>query len=155
VPEQMIRNVNRVDHVAGVVRPENFETIIARMSEVFETTFDGPFERPAMGARMATSLDAGIELLTPSNDDPENPFNKMLAARGEHWISVVMGVRDMDATCDHLARLGYKPAMRKAGLAGTGDYPGRLTRLEQAMFGPGLFGGLGLSFCYSEEADPA
>jgi hypothetical protein len=149
----MIRNANRVDHVAGVVSRENFEGVIERMSALFQTTFYGPFDRPQMGALMATSLDAGIELLAPRDDDPENPFNKMLAVRGEHWISVVMGVQDIDASCDHLARLGYKPAAVKKGLAGTGEYPGRLTRLEQALFGPGPFGGLGVSLCCSEEAE--
>jgi hypothetical protein len=151
----MIRNVNRVDHIAGVVRRENFSAVIERMSHVFETTFDGPFDRAAMGALMATSLDAGIELLAPRDDDPENPFNKMLTSRGEHWISVVMGVRDIDASCAQLARLGYKPVAVKKDLAGKGDYPARLTRLEQALFGPGVFGGLGVSICYSEEAGGA
>jgi hypothetical protein len=149
----MIRNVNRVDHVAGVVSRANFETVIERMSQVFDTRFYGPFDRPQMGALMATSLDAGIELLAPRDDDPENAFNKMLAARGEHWISVVMGVRDIDASCDHLSRLGYKPMAVKKGLAGTGEYPDRLTRLEQALFGPGAFGDLGVSLCCSEEAE--
>lgn len=151
----MIRNVNRIDHVAGVVRRENFAAVIARMAEVFDTRFDGPFDRPAMRAQVAMSLDAGIELLAPADDDPENPFNRLLAAKGEHWLSVVMGVRDMDATCDHLARLGYKPAMRKSALGGSDAYPDRLTRLEQAVFAPGLFGELSLSFCCSEEADRA
>jgi hypothetical protein len=149
----MIRNINRIDHVAGVVARENFETVIARMSEILGTRFYGPFERPAMKARVAMSIDSGIELLSPADDDPENPFNKMLAGRGEHWLSVVMGVRDMDETCDQLARLGYKPMMRKSALAGAEQYPEPLTRLEQAIFAPGMFGGLSLSFCYSEEAD--
>ncbi len=149
----MIRNVNRIDHVAGVVRAENFEAVIARMSELFDTRFDGPFDRPAMRARVAMSLDTGIELLSPADDDPESPFNKLLAAKGEHWMSVVMGVREMDATCDHLARLGYTPMMRKSALGGAEQYPPRLTALEQAVFAPGMFGGLSLSFCQSEEAD--
>jgi len=149
----MIRNVNRIDHVAGVVRREHFEEVIARMAEIFDTRFYGPFDRPAMGARVAMSLDAGIELLSPANDDPDNAFNKMLAAKGEHWLSVVMGVRDMDATCNHLAKLGYKPMMRKSALGGSDTYPDKLTRLEQAVFAPGMFGDLSLSFCCSEEAD--
>ena len=148
----MIRNVNRIDHVAGIVRRENLEDMIARMSEIFDTRFYGPYDRPAMRARVAMSLDSGIELLAPADDVPENPFNKMLAAKGEHWLSVVMGVRDMEATCDHLARLGYKPMMRKSALGGNDEYPDRLTRLEQAVFTPGMFGGLSLSFCVSEEA---
>ncbi|MBW8752585.1 MAG: VOC family protein [Sphingomonadales bacterium] len=148
----MIRNVNRIDHVAGVVRRENLEPVMERMSEIFAARFHGPYDRPAMRARVAMSLDAGIELLAPADDDPENPFNQMLSAKGEHWLSVVMGVRDMDATCDHLARLGYKPMMRKSALGGTDQYPDKLTRLEQAVYAPGMFGGLSLSFCCSEEA---
>lgn len=149
----MIRNVNRIDHVAGLVRRENLETVIARMAELFDTRFDGPFARPAMRAQVAMALDAGIELLAPADDDPESPLNKLLAARGEHWLSVVMGLRDMDAACDHLARLGYRPAMRKSALGGGDRYPERLTRLEQAVFAPGPFGDLSLSFCVSEEAE--
>lgn len=149
----MIRNVNRVDHVVGVVRRENLEGVIARMSEIFATRFYGPYDRPAMRAQVAMSLDAGIELLAPADDDPENPFNKMLAAKGEHWLSVVMGVRDMDATCDHLARLGYKPMARKSALGGSDTYPDTLTRLDQAVFASGMFGELSLSFCSSEVSD--
>jgi 4-hydroxyphenylpyruvate dioxygenase-like putative hemolysin len=151
----MIRNVNRIDHVAGVVHRENLEDVIARMSEIFGTRFHGPYDRPAMKARVAMSLDAGIELLAPADDDPDSPFNKLLAAKGEHWMSVVMGVRDMNATCDHLAKLGYKPMLRKEALGGTEEYPEPLTKLEQAVFAPGMFGGLSLSFCFSEEAGGA
>lgn len=149
----MPRNINRIDHVAGVVRRENLETIVERMSALFETTFDGPFDRPQMGAVMTTSLDAGIELLAPRDDDPDNAFNKMLAERGEHWISVVVGVRDVDVAADQFAKLGYKPAAVKKGLAGSAEYPARYTRLDQALFMPGAFGGLSLSVCASDLVD--
>ena len=149
----MIRNVNRIDHVAGVVRRENLQCVIDRMTALFDTRFHGPFDRPAMRAQVAMSLDAGIELLAPADDEPDNPFNQLIAAKGEHWLSVVMGVGDMDATCDHFARLGYKTVMRKSALGGTDAYPERLTRLEQAVFAPGAFGELSLSVCISEEAD--
>jgi hypothetical protein len=151
----MIRNVNRVDHVAGLVRPENYEATIARFAEVFDTEFYGPTDRPETGMRVAVSLDTGIELITPLNDKPENPFNQMLAARGEHWISVVMGVKDIDASCDHLARLGYKPMMRKSGLDGGDPYRGRLARLDQAMFAPGVFAGLSVALCSADERESA
>jgi hypothetical protein len=148
----MIRNANRIDHVAGLVRPENFEATIARFAEVFDTRFYGPTEKPEVGMRVALSLDAGIELIAPLDDDPENPFNKMLAARGEHWISVVMGVADIDASCDHLARLGYKPIARRSGLDGGDTYRGRLSRYDQAMLAPGSFAGLSVALCIAEES---
>jgi hypothetical protein len=147
----MIRNANRIDHVAGLVRPENYEATIARFAELFGTEFYGPTDRPEVGMRVALSLDSGIELITPLDDNPENPFNKMLSARGEHWISVVMGVRNMDASCDHLARLGYKPMSRRSGLDNGDPYRGRLARYQLATFAPGAFAGLSVALCSGEE----
>jgi len=149
----MIRNVNRIDHVAALIRPENLEAVADRMAEVFRTKFYGPFDRPAAGLRIATSLDVGIELVSPLDDNPENPLNKMLAERGEHWMSVVVGVGDMDATCDHLARLGYKARVRRQGLTGEEPYAHRVTSMEQAMYDPDLSGGLPLAFCCIEERE--
>lgn len=151
----MIRNANRVDHVAALVRRENLEATAARMAEALLTKFYGPFDRPAAGIRIATTIDGGIELVSPLTDDPANPLNGMLAQRGEHWMSVVFGVADMDATCDHLARLGYTPRMRRQGLTGEEPYADRITSMEQAMFDPGLFNGLPFAFCCIEERDGA
>jgi hypothetical protein len=57
----------------------------------------------------------------------------------------------MNETCDHLARLGYTPRMRRQGLTGEEPYAGRVTSMEQAMFDPGLFMGLPFAFCSIEE----
>jgi hypothetical protein len=149
----MIRNVNRIDHVAALIRPENLEAVAARMAEALRTTFYGPFDRPAAGLRIATSLDAGIELVSPLTDDPANPLNRMLAERGEHWMSVVFGVSDMAEACDHLARLGYTPRMRRQGFTGEEPYAHRVTSMEQAMFDPALSGGLPFALCCIEERE--
>jgi hypothetical protein len=149
----MIRNVNRIDHVAALIRPENLEAAAARLAEMLNTRVYGPFDRPTAGLRIATSLDAGIELVSPLDDNPDNPLNKMLATKGEHWMSVVVGVANMNETCDHLARLGYTPRMRRQGLTGEEPYAGRVTSMEQAMFDPGLFMGLPFAFCSIEERE--
>ncbi|MFA7603174.1 MAG: hypothetical protein WCY29_09215 [Novosphingobium sp.] len=151
----MIRNVSRVDHVAGLVRLENLDSVIERMSTVLQTSFHGPFDRPQSGMRVAVSIDAGIELIAPLSPDPDNPLNRLLAERGEHWVSVVFGVRSMDATCDHLARLGYKPTWRGSPLQGDEPYIERVARMDYASFDPGLFHGLPCILAEIEERGPA
>jgi hypothetical protein len=149
----MSRNVNRVDHVAGLVRPENLDSVIGRMSAVLNTAFYGPFERPQTGMRIAVSIDACVELIAPLG--PDSPLSKLLEERGEHWLSVIFGVRDMDETCDHLARMGYKPTYRRSPLQGDEPYLSRVASMDYAGFDAELFHGLPVVLGQIEERAPA
>jgi hypothetical protein len=151
----MIRNAGRIDHVAGLVRPENFASTIARMREILGIEFYGPIDRPATGLRVVGSLEAGIEIITPLSEDPANPLNKLLEARGEHWISVVFGVADLDATCDHLARLGYTPVRRGSSLQPGDPHAAQVARMEQASFASDLFHGLPFVLSIREDREGA
>jgi hypothetical protein len=147
----MIRNAGRIDHVAGLVRPENFASTVARMTELLGIAFYGPIERTAAGLKVCGSLEGGIEIITPLTDDAANPLNAMLAAKGEHWMSVVFGVADLDATCDHLARLGYTPVRRGSSLQPGDPHAATVARMEQASFAPDLFHGLPFVFSVRED----
>ncbi len=138
----MIRNAGRIDHVAGLVRPENFASVVARLTEVLGIAFYGPIERTAAGLRVCGSLESGVEIIAPLSDDPANPLNALLAARGEHWMSVVFGVADLDATCDQLARMGYTPTRRGSSLQPGDPHAATVASMEQASFAPDLFHGL-------------
>jgi hypothetical protein len=54
-------------------------------------------------------MDAGIELDTPLSDAKDNRFNIALKTRGEHWIKVVVAVRDLYDVCNRLGELGHEP----------------------------------------------
>jgi hypothetical protein len=151
----MIRNAGRIDHVAGLVRPENFAAVVARLTDVLGIAFYGPIERTASGLRVCGSLDAGVEIIAPLTDDPANPLNAMLEARGEHWMSVVFGVADLNATCDHLAALGYTPTRRGSSLQPGDPHAATIARMEQASFAPDLFGGLPFVISVREDHDDA
>jgi len=151
----MIRNARRIDHVAGLVRPEHFASTIDRMSDVLGTSFYGPIDRPAAGLRVAMSLETGIELITPLSDDPANPLMQLLEQRGPHWMSLVFGVSDLDATCDHLAKLGYTPMRRASPLQPGDPHRAEIARMEQASFDPELFHGLPFVFSVAEGHDGA
>ena len=151
----MIRNANRVDHVAALVRREKLEATVARLSEGLNISFYPPFDRTEAGLRVAASIDGGLELIAPLSDDPENPLVKRLESHGEHWMSVVFGVDDMDAVCDRFAAMGYKPQLRRSGLTGVETFARRIARLEKAVFEPGMTGGLPMGFCLIDDVDAA
>lgn len=138
---------SKVHHVAGLVRPENFHGAISRMSQTLRTAFYGPFDRADIGLRVAISIDAGIELVTPLDDGDQNRFNQLLKTRGEHWMSVVVAVRDLDDMCKRLGELGHEPLDILRNVAGEfppGGHPyeDRFSRLDEVIFNPDAFGGL-------------
>jgi hypothetical protein len=138
---------SRVHHVAGLVRPENFHNAISRMSQALRTAFYGPFDRTDLGLRVAISMDAGIELITPLSNADDNPFNATLKERGEHWMSVVVAVRNLEDVCNRLGELGHQPHRILRNIPGEfppGGLPfaDRFSRLDEVIFDPAAFGGL-------------
>ena len=138
---------SRVHHVCGLVRRENFHNAISRMSQTLRTAFYGPFDRADVGLRVAISMDAGIELVTPLSDAEDNRFNIALKARGEHWMSVVVAVRDLDDVCNRLGELGHEPLSTLRNIPGEfppGGHPyaDRFSRLDEVIFDSAAFGGL-------------
>lgn len=147
---------SRIHHVVGLVRPENFHHAIARLSQVLRTAFYGPFEKPDVGLRVAISMDAGIELVTPLGDDQANRFNALLEERGEHWMSIVVAVRDLEDVCNRLGDLGHRPQHTLRNL--TDEFPvgglpfaDRFSRLDEVMFEPEAFAGLNVVVAAIEE----
>lgn len=133
---------NRVHHVVGLVRPENFATTIARMEQVLATSFYPPVQRPEFGIQMAISLDAGIELIAPISPVAEHPLVQSIEAMGERWLSVVMATDDLDAACTRLERLGCTSPSRQSLMDLEQPFADRISRFDQATADPAAFGGL-------------
>jgi hypothetical protein len=102
-------NSNRISHIGGVVRPENFDSTVARISAVLSTAFYAPYDSEEQGLRYAVSWDSGITIYTPLSTDLSNPFMVDLAERGEGWRDLVCGVRDLEASCARVEALGIEP----------------------------------------------
>lgn len=132
----------RVHHVVGLVRPENLEPTVARMSELFGARFYPVVQRSEFGIQMAISLEAGIELIAPLAMVAEHPLAQALEAGGERWMSVVMATDDLDAACARLERLGAAPAPRLALMDMAQPYEDRVARFDQMSVDPAVVGGL-------------
>jgi hypothetical protein len=147
------RNVNRIDHVVGIVHPENLESAISRMSIALQAAFYGPYDRTDLGIRVAVAWDAGVELLTPLEGDMGEPYRVLLAQRGEHWMAVMFGVRETEDVKARMQRIGHAPTIEFSGISGVEPWLERFTRLDEVAYDPGVFGGLPMMFCTIEERD--
>lgn len=145
-----MKNINRIDHVAAVVRPENLDKAVSQLSVVLQTAFYGPFER-ADKMRVAVSWDAGVEVIAPLTDDPEHVLMKHIEQFGEGSWTVIYGVRDLDETLDRLKKLGYEPLGRYSGLTGVEPWVDRFERIDEALLDPRQFGGISLTLATVEE----
>jgi hypothetical protein len=146
----VIRNVGRVDRVTALVRPEDLELTVASLSSGLQTSFWGPYEEPSSKARVVVSWDAGIELVAPADIDPRR---KTLDDQGPGWVGVKVGVRDLDATCERLGRLGIEPTARWSMATGAEPWCERFSRIDEASFDEAFFGGLPIVLCTVEEHD--
>jgi len=99
----MKKFTNHVDHVAWISRPETLEANVAELEKLTGAKLTR-FERQDMGFVMHISWEAGLEVVSPLPEPTE--FNQWLRdwleTRGEGVMSVIFGVKDLQA---HKARL--------------------------------------------------
>ena len=118
----MKQNINRIDHVIWICKPENQARYVEQISRLCRVEFYGPVEKPDLGAIIYINWSAGIEVITPISD--ANPAAKQwfehLEARGEGILGVVFGVADIEAGRKHAESLGYDVG---GVIENTGDEP--------------------------------
>ena len=105
----MQKFTNHIDHVAWISRPENLEANIAQLEKLADAKLVR-FEREDMGFIMYLNWEAGLEVVSPMPE--RTAFNQLLHdwldTRGEGVMSVVFGVRDLDAHKARLEALGFE-----------------------------------------------
>jgi len=108
----MSQNVNRVDHVMWICKPENQAAYVEQLSKLCRVKFYGPVEKDNLGVRLYINWAAGLEVIAPtSQTNPiSKPLRDHLAARGEGLLGLVFGVADIDDARRHAQALGYEPS---------------------------------------------
>ena len=101
----MHKNVQRIDHFAWIVRPENYEACKAKLTAVLGLNFVD-YENPDLAIKIALDWDAGIEILSPT--DMNSHHGRLLEAKGEGMNSLIFGVEDLDAALDRAVAAGAK-----------------------------------------------
>lgn len=98
--------INRIDHIAVLVHPENFDSYVHKFSNLLNITFDAPIYNESAGLMAALAWDSGIELVAPTRQ--EGRFWEKLLRCGEGSITIVFGVSDLDEALERVKVKGVK-----------------------------------------------
>jgi len=98
------QNVNRIDHLAIVVSASSFESCLERLARALEARFVRA-EREDLGLLIAIDWDAGLEILAPTG--PSSPLWDRLQTHGEGQITIIYGVKDLDAAASRAKSAGF------------------------------------------------
>lgn len=104
------QNINRVDHVLYVARPENQAAYVEQLAKLCRVRFYGPVEKPDLGVRLYISWAAGLEVVSPVSDTAPWSLHmrQYIEERGEGLMSVIFGVKDIHEAKAHAESLGYQ-----------------------------------------------
>ena len=86
--------IQRIDHVAIIVYPENFDAYVEKFSKLLDVTFDDAVRAEDPGVAAALSWDSGLEIIAPLRK--EGRYWERLQRFGEGCTILVFGVKDID-----------------------------------------------------------
>ena len=112
----MEQAIQKIDHVAIVVRRENVDKYVKTLSEALGVTFDEPCIVESTGVVAALSWDSGLEILAPLKE--EGRFWDRIQKHGEGSCIIVFGVKDMDAAKERAKKAGVDSPGPEVKLSG-------------------------------------
>jgi hypothetical protein len=121
------QNIGRIDHVAILVYPQNFESCVERLARALQLSFQRA-HREDLGLKIATDWDAGLEILAPTG--PESALWSQLQKRGEGHMSIIFGVKDFEEARKRAEREGFS-AGPEVGLIGSEPWADRFSVLRE------------------------
>ena len=150
----MAQIVNRLDHVAWMVRPENHDAYVDKLAKLFNITFEADDGGPDFGLRITWSWSGGLEVLSPCGDRaiPHCDMGwQFLEKKGEGLFAVVMGVADVPATIEHARALGYQPSPLLSLPETTRDWRKRVQDCTESVLEHWLDGNLAIGRIITDE----
>jgi hypothetical protein len=123
------QNVNRIDHLAILVSPSSFESCVERLTRALEGHFVRA-EREDLGLLIAIDWDAGLEILAPTG--PASPLWDRLQTHGEGQITIIYGVKNVDAAASRAQSAGFELGA-EVGLIGSEPWAPRFNVLREVQ----------------------
>jgi predicted enzyme related to lactoylglutathione lyase len=114
----MQQAINRLDHLAILVKYENIEKYKKHFSDVLGIVWDEAISNDSAGVIAVPSWDSGLELIAPMR--PEGRYWERIQKFGEGTVTIVFGVPDLDAA---IKRAGENGAPLRFNIVMTGDEP--------------------------------
>ena len=121
------QNIGRIDHLAILVYPQNFENCVERLTRVLQISFQC-CHREDLGLKIAIDWDAGLEILAPTG--PESPLWPQLQKKGEGHMSVIFGVKDFEEARKRAQQEGLSTGP-EVGLSGIEPWADRFSVMRE------------------------
>ena len=100
----MQQSINRLDHVAFLVRRENIPKFKKQLSDTLGVKWDEEVVYEKAGMMVVPSWDAGIELVAPLHESGQ--LWERIQKFGEGSCTLVFGVRDLDSSVQRVEENG-------------------------------------------------
>jgi 4-hydroxyphenylpyruvate dioxygenase-like putative hemolysin len=142
----MQQSIQRVDHVAIIVKEENARCYAGRLSAVLGIRFEEPLINDEHGVLIIISWDAGLEIIAPTRQ--QGAYWERLQRYGEGSAAIVFGVANMDEAIER-ARANGATVPFEARLNGTEPWLARFSSFREARLSE-LGENLSCSFTLSE-----
>jgi predicted enzyme related to lactoylglutathione lyase len=91
----MQQQINRLDHLAILVKYENFEKYKKKFSDVLGVVWDEEVTNESAGVIAVPSWDSGLELIAPMQNSGR--YWDRIQRFGEGSVTIIFGVEDIDA----------------------------------------------------------
>lgn len=100
----MQQSINRLDHLAILVKYENFGKYKQRFSDVLGVVWDEEVTNDSARVIAVPAWEAGLELIAPM--DNHGRYWDRIQKFGEGSVTIVFGVRDIDAAIQRAGENG-------------------------------------------------
>jgi hypothetical protein len=142
----MQQSIQRVDHVAILVKEENARFYASRLSAILGIRFEEPLVNDEYGVLIIVSWDAGLEIIAPIRE--QGGYWDRLQRYGEGSAAIVFGVANMDEAIERAGANGATVPF-EARLNGTEPWLARFSSFREARLSE-LGENLSCSFSLSE-----
>ena len=129
------QNIQRIDHVAYIIKPGNFDACLDQLSTVLGIPFERS-ERDDLGFKIGLNWDAGIEIVSPTRQEGE--YWDLLEKKGEGVGFITFGVGSFDQGKSRAQVAGIKPGP-EIGLRGDEAWFHKFETLRECSLGS-IFG---------------
>jgi hypothetical protein len=142
----MQQSIQRVDHVAIIVKEENARFYADRLGAILGISFEEPLVNDEYGVLIIISWDAGLEIIAPTRQ--QGGYWDRLQRHGEGSAVIVFGVANMDEAIERAQANGATIPF-EARLNGTEPWLARFSSFREARLSE-LGENLSCSFTLSE-----
>ncbi|MGE0307103.1 MAG: VOC family protein [Acidimicrobiia bacterium] len=146
------KNINRIDHIAICVRPENLEAAVAEFSELLDIKFEGPFPSERAGITYYLDWESGMEVYAPTDPNVAVDRVQFLEQHGEGMFRLVFGVPDIGKAVERARSMGHDVYETDAFQLNPG-WRSQFARMDEALLG-GSVHGVRVGFSQIEPMEP-